>query len=77
MYEMNHILNCGYEIKWSYDPGSYEHNISNCVEKPEQFRTSMGFVRIIASLDCILLLTKFINFTDSVDMRKVKSELMQ
>ena len=23
-YEMNHILNCGYEIKWSFDPRSYE-----------------------------------------------------
>ena len=22
--EMNHILNCGYEIKWSYDPRSYD-----------------------------------------------------
>lgn len=24
-YEKNHILNCGYDIKWSYDPRSYEH----------------------------------------------------
>ena len=25
IYEMNHILNCGYEIKWSFDPRSYGH----------------------------------------------------
>ena len=44
MYEMNHILNCGYEIKGSYDPGSYERNFSTCVEKkPEKFRTSTEF----------------------------------
>ena len=24
IYEMDHMLNCGYEIKWSYDPRSYE-----------------------------------------------------
>ena len=35
MYEMNHILNWGCEIKWSYDPHSYECNFSYCVEKPE------------------------------------------
>ena len=26
----------------SYDPRSYEHNFSNCVWKPEKFRTSTG-----------------------------------
>ena len=31
------------EIKWSYDPRSYERNFSNCVEKPKKFRTSTGF----------------------------------
>ena len=36
-------MNCGYEIKWSYDPLSYESNFCNCVEKPEKFRTSTGF----------------------------------
>ena len=36
-------MNCGYEIKWSYDLRSYEHNFCNCVEKPEKFRTSTGF----------------------------------
>ena len=36
-------MNCGYEIKWSYDPRSYERNLRNCVEKPEKFRTSTGF----------------------------------
>ena len=33
-------MNCGYEIKWSYDLRSYERNFCNCVEKPEKFRTS-------------------------------------
>ena len=28
IYEMSHTLNCGYEIKWSYDPRSYERNFS-------------------------------------------------
>ena len=56
-------MNCGYEIKWSYDPRSYERNFCNCVKKPEKFRTSTGFepvtsryrcdARIIASLDFI------------------------
>ena len=27
----------------SYDHRSYERNLSNCVEKPEKVRTSMGF----------------------------------
>ena len=42
IYEMNHILNCGYEIKYkSYDPCSYQCNFSNGIEKPEKFRTSI------------------------------------
>ena len=36
-------MNCGYEIKSSYDLRSYERNFYNCVEKPEKFRTSTGF----------------------------------
>ena len=28
IYEMNHILNRGYEIKLSYDPRSYGQNFS-------------------------------------------------
>ena len=36
IYEMNHALNCGYEIKWSYDPRSYERNFSNCVENDNE-----------------------------------------
>ena len=32
IFEMNHILNYGYEIKWNYDPRSYERNFSNCLE---------------------------------------------
>ena len=33
IYEMNHILNCGYEIKCSYDPRSYNAIFSNCQNK--------------------------------------------
>ena len=40
IYENGSYMNCGYEIKWSYDPRSYERNFCNCVEKPENFRTS-------------------------------------
>ena len=36
-------MNCGYEIKWSYDPCSYKRNFCNCVKKPETFRTSTEF----------------------------------
>ena len=38
-YEMNHILNGGYQMKWSHDPRSYERKFSNCSEKPEKFKT--------------------------------------
>lgn len=34
MEEMNHILDCEYEIKLSYDPCSCQHNFSNTVERP-------------------------------------------
>ena len=51
-------MNCGYEIKWSYDPRSYERNFCNCLKKPEKFRTSttiakIAFItaRIISSLE--------------------------
>ena len=40
---MNHILNCGHEIKLRYDPRSNKRNFGNCVEKPGKFRTSTGF----------------------------------
>ena len=42
-------MNCGYEIKGSYDPRSYERNFCNCINKPEKFRTSP----LKASLDFI------------------------
>ena len=45
-------MNCGYEIKWSYDPGSYERNFCNCVEKPEKFRTSTGFEPVTSRYRC-------------------------
>lgn len=43
IYEIDHILNCGYEIKWSCDPRIYERNFFKCSEKPEKFRLSTGF----------------------------------
>ena len=45
-------MNCGYEIKWSYDPRSYERNFCNCVEKPEKFRTSTGFEPMTSRYRC-------------------------
>ena len=45
-------MNCGYEIKWSYDPRSYERNFCNCVEKPEKFRTSTGFEPVTSRFRC-------------------------
>ena len=45
-------MNCGYEIKWSYDLRSYERNFCNCVEKPERFRTSTGFEPVTARFRC-------------------------
>ena len=40
--EINHILNCGYEIKRSYDPRSCERNFSNFVKLPENLRLQRG-----------------------------------
>ena len=40
---MNHILKSEYEIKWSYDPNSYEGNFSSWVEMPENVGLPMGF----------------------------------
>ena len=45
-------MNCGYEIKWSYDPRSYERNFCNCIKKPENFRTSMGFEPVTLRYRC-------------------------
>ena len=45
-------MNCGYEIKWSYDLRSYERNFCNCVEKPEKFRTSTGFEPVTSRFRC-------------------------
>ena len=45
-------MNCGYEIKWSYDLRSCEHNFCNCVEKPEKFRTSTGFEPVTSRFRC-------------------------
>ena len=35
-----------------YDPRSYEHNFRNCLEKPEKFRTSTGFVAVTSRCRC-------------------------
>ena len=45
-------MNCGYEIKWSYDPRSYERNFCNCVKKPEKFRTSTRFEPVTSRYRC-------------------------
>ena len=45
-------MNWGYEIKWSYNPRSYERNFCNCVEKPEKFRTSSGFEPVTSRYRC-------------------------
>ena len=45
-------MNCGYKIKWSYDPRSYERNFCNCVKNPEKFRTSTGFEPVTSRYRC-------------------------
>ena len=45
-------MNCGYEIRRSYDLRSYERNFCNCVEKPEKFRTSTGFEPVTSRYRC-------------------------
>ena len=45
-------MNCGYEIKWSYDPRSYERNFCNCVKNPEKFRISTGFEPVTSWYRC-------------------------
>ena len=35
-------MNCGYEIKSSYDLRSYERNFNNCVEKPDKIQDFNG-----------------------------------
>ena len=42
-HEMNHLFNCGYKIKWSYDPRSYERNLSNCVLEEVCQHDSRGY----------------------------------
>ena len=43
IYEIFHIVNCGFSNQVSYDRRIYEHNLSNYVQKPEKVRTSTGF----------------------------------
>ena len=54
IYEMNRILNCGYEIKKSYDPRSYGHNFSNCVEKPARIIAVLDFISAVQFIDSFL-----------------------
>ena len=62
IYEMNHILNCGYEIN---GPCSYERNFSNYIEKPEKFRISTGFEPVTSQYRCdALTLTLTLHLTD-------------
>ena len=35
-------MNCGYEIKWRYDPRSYERSFCNCVENAEKIQDFNG-----------------------------------
>ena len=52
IYEMNHKSNCGYEIKCSNHLRSYGRNFCNCVEKPENFRTSTRFEPVTSRYRC-------------------------
>ena len=45
-------MNCGYEIKGSYDLRSYEPNFCNCVQKSEKFLTSTGFEPVTSRFRC-------------------------
>ena len=45
-------MNCGYEIKWSYDLRSYKRNFCNWIDKPEKFRTSTGFEPLTSRFRC-------------------------
>lgn len=47
--EMNHILKCRYDVKLTHDPYSYQLNFSNCVAKPEKFRLSPKFFRLLSA----------------------------
>ena len=40
------------EVKWSYDPRSYERNFCNCVKNPEKLRTSTGFEPVTSRYRC-------------------------
>ena len=45
-------MNCGYEIKWSSDPRSYERNFCNCLKKPEKFRLQRGLKPVTSRYRC-------------------------
>ena len=50
--ELNYILNCGYDIKRSYDPQSDERDFSNCLENPEKYRTLKGCEPVTSRCRC-------------------------
>ena len=41
-----------HDIKWSYDPQSYEHKFSNCLEKPENSGLLHGFEPVPSRWRC-------------------------
>ena len=44
------------QIQSSYDHRSYQRNLSNCLEKPEKFRTSTGFEPVSLRYRCDTLI---------------------
>ena len=54
IYEINHILNCGYEVKPSYYPCSYERNFHNWVEKPEKLNDFFRLLYAVAKIVFII-----------------------
>ena len=44
IYEMNHIWNCGYEIKWTYDLRSYERKMPTYVALLNRISATTGWI---------------------------------
>ena len=61
-YKMNHVhWTVDMKFKWRYDPHNYyEHNCSNCIERPEKFRTFMVVkpvtLQLLTFINLLLLL---------------------
>ena len=54
IYEMFHILNCGFEIKEAMIIAVMNAILSNYVEKPEKVRTSTGFEPVTSRHRCVI-----------------------